>query len=329
MFCQNCGKELDSDAIFCEYCGKVVSDPLPSPDPSPDADTFQMVRRSDVMTPPPIPEDYYDNAKEPQRAEKSGRDRSKKNTPVVIVGILCAIFVAFVIVQYGNSLLTLFEPKEPMPPDFDTDPPTVLTQRPETGTTVNRESTSELNNDSTPVPEVDKSSESNTESDSVPRDDNAARYNPVDYETTDYPALADFNWVTYDIAHGMLPTGMVRLENFEEIRGGWKMYIIDDPNGEYGSKIERLCICAFGEDENGKGIVIRWGTIYNGTSGDVYDDEGPSSIYYGTWEYGVLDALGSGRVNITDFWYANDHEYAVGRMTWPDGIPALVFLVRP
>jgi len=262
-----------------------------------------------------------------RRGQKNPDGTGQKNIPVVIAGILCAIFVAFVIVQYGNSLLTLFEPEEPMPPDFDTDPPVVLTQKPETA--VNPEETTKPVNENTPMSNTEMFSESDTEPFSNHEDDQEMLYNPVDYETLDYPVLTDFDWVTYDIAHGMLPTGMVRLENFEEIRGGWKMYIIDDPGGEYGAEIERLCICAFGEDENGKGIAIRWGKIHNGKLGEVYADESPSSIYYGTWEYGVLNALGSGSVTITDFWYANEHEYAVGRMTWPDAIPALVFLVRP
>ena len=48
-----------------------------------------------------------------------------------------------------------------------------------------------------------------------------------------------------------------------------------------------------------------------------------------TWENGTLDALGAGSVKLTDFWYKDGHEYAVGMMTWSDDIPAIMFLVRP
>jgi len=55
----------------------------------------------------------------------------------------------------------------------------------------------------------------------------------------------------------------------------------------------------------------------------------PDSSYYGSWENGIFDGLGAGGVKITDFWNANGHEYAVGRISWPDGIHAVMYLARP
>ena len=152
------------------------------------------------------------------------------------------------------------------------------------------------------------------------------------YETpADYIAALNepFTWVTYDIAHGILPSGLDRLENFEEVEGGWKMYIIDDPDGTYDSPMERLCRCAFGVDANGRCIGIRWDYIHNYHTDEGWDDKTSDSFFYGPWDNGVFSGIGPGSISITDFWHENDHEYAVGRMTWPDGIPAVIFLVRP
>ena len=62
-----------------------------------------------------------------------------------------------------------------------------------------------------------------------------------------------------------------------------------------------------------------------------YSDETAegSAISKETIVGGVFSGIGPGSISITDFWHENDHEYAVGRMTWPDGIPAVIFLVRP
>ncbi len=93
--------------------------------------------------------------------------------------------------------------------------------------------------------------------------------------------------------------------------------------------MERLCRCAFGEDENGTGIGFRWIYVHDTSTDQGYDDNTPDSFYYGPFENGSLKALGAGSVTITDFYYLDGKEYAVGTMTWADSIPAAIFLVRP
>ena len=310
--CPFCGELLEADAAFCEYCGKAVSGQQPPAANAP--------HKPDVMTPPPIPEDLPAPVDEPRRtAEPSAK---KTNAlPIVIAVILGVALLAFGIIQYGGSILALIRPEEPMPPDFEMDPPTVLTPEPEA--TAIPEATPEPIKESTPAPEI--TPEPIPEAPPEP----AVRYDPAEYETTDDPTAADFQWATYDILYGTLPDGIDRLMDFEEVRGGWKLYIVDDPYGEYGSEMEYLGRAAIGSDDNGSEFVIHWSYVYNGALDEVYEADDPDSFYYGAWDNGVLDALGVGSVTITDFWYANDHEYAVGRMTWPDGIPSVMFLVRP
>ena len=339
--CPFCGEALEADSVFCESCGRSLSDPVSSAGNAP--------RGKETSAPPPIPP--MPESASPQTTRPAAQPSSKKSNalPIVIAVILGVALLAFVIVRYGGSIRTLLKPDQGMPQDFDVDVLTVETPIPDAEATAIPETTPEPIEESTPVPEITPEPEDETVSESTPEpifepeaqpesepvsepepeDESSPRYDPLDFETFDPATLADFQWVTYDIAHGILPSGMDRLEDYEEIEGGWKLYIIDDPDGEYGSTIERLCRCAFGVDANGKGIGIRWDYVHNYGTDEGWEDNTPDSFYYGPWEYGVFSGMGAGSVTITDFWYANGHEYAVGRMTWPDGIPSVMFLVRP
>ena len=320
--CPFCGKLLEADAVFCDNCGKRINGSSQANAPE----------ERDTSFPPPVPP-----APEPSRThrqEETGPG-GRRALPIVIAALLVIALLTFVLARYGGSILTRLKPDQGMPADIDI----VLTPEPDTEVSAIPKATPEPVEESTPAPEITPEPEDETVSEPLPdsitepatepEPESALRYDPLDIETFDPATLADFEWVTYDIAHGMLPTGIDRLESFEEVEGGWKLYIIDDPDGEYGSTMERLCRCAFGEDEDGKGIGIRWDYVHNYGTDEGWEDNSPDSFYYGPWENGVLSALGAGSVTITDFWYADGHEYAAGRMTWPDGIPAVMFLVRP
>ena len=252
---------------------------------------------------PPMPE----SASAHPKAEPSSKQSNA--IPIVIAVILGVVLLSFVIVQYGDSIMTLLKPEQGMPQDFDIEPPTTMTvdSGPDTAPPQTNESPSDPAQEPEPSP----------------------HYDPQDYETFEPATLADYNWVTYDIAHGILPTGMDRLESFEEIEGGWKLYIIDEPSGENSVTMERLCRCTFAEDEQGRGMRITWDYVHNNATDEGFEDHSPDSLYYGTWKDGVFDGLGTGGVTITDFWNTNGHEYAVGRISWPDGIHAVMYLARP
>ncbi len=337
--CPFCGEALEPDSVFCEYCGKKLTSQSPS-------------------SPPEQPS-----------AESANVTSHEKTKPfplafVIIPGIVLLIFFA---VRYGGSIITPPKPDPDTQQVFGSESSNAVTQEPaaditsiaekpqetnaesalpaepvtgseseaeteaEAGTEAkteaeaDTEAETEAINEATPKPQP----EPDTGHESKPADKPALRYDPLDYETFKEATLADFTWVTYDIAHGILPSGLDRLENFEEIEGGWKMYIIDDPDGTYDSPMDRLCRCAFGADANGRCIGIRWDYTHNYHTDEGWEDKTSDSFFYGPWDNGVFSGIGPGSITITDFWHANDHEYAVGRMTWPDGIPADIFLVRP
>ena len=154
------------------------------------------------------------------------------------------------------------------------------------------------------------------------------RYDRNDYSTTEQPTLADFQWVTYDILHGSRPEGLEKLK-YTEAAGGWKCYILDDPNGEYDAVAEHFLNVDIKGKYTDVTVTFDWIYTFIGAEGEGYDDNSPDSTFKGAWSGGVIEATGSGNVTFTDFYYLDGKEYAIGTMMWPDGIPAAVFMVRP
>lgn len=337
--CPFCGEVLEPDSVFCDNCGRALS-VQPSPLTDTTAGSAGSAGKAPVPPVPPLPA-----SARPSKAHESARSRSKKTKtiPVVIAAVLVVVLTAVIAFRYSDSIRMLLKPDQGMPQDQIAEMTSAETSGliPE-NTTVPEASVTETTASPEPAPETTAIPASAAETTSspepvpetaapepAPEEEPALRYDPLDYETFQQATLADFEWANTDILHGRLPDGIERITNFEEIKGGWKLYIIDDPDGKYGSMMERLCRCAFGEDSHGPGIAIRWDYVHNNATDEGFDDNTPDSFYYGTWENGTLDALGAGSVKITDCWYKDGLEYAVGTMTWPDGIPAAMFLVRP
>ncbi|MCR5673806.1 MAG: hypothetical protein K6F87_08865 [Lachnospiraceae bacterium] len=178
------------------------------------------------------------------------------------------------------------------------------------------------------APEVDE-----LEADPVAEDDadeeSKPGYDPADYDTSTSPTLEDFMWVTPEIYKGNLPDDIERL-SFDEVTGSWKAYIITDPEVKFDSMTESFLNASISGSEDRVEITLDWNYTYINSEGSGYDDNSPDSLFTGAWsDDSIKDATGAGKVSIDTFYYDNGHEYAVGSMMWPDGIPAVVFLSRP
>ena len=141
--------------------------------------------------------------------------------------------------------------------------------------------------------------------------------------TTDKtPTLADFTWYS-GVSAGGIPDGAVKLDEFDEIEGGWKAYMFG-PSG-----MERF----FNVDVSGSNasttLTFKWFYVFDGNSGEGHDDDSVPSDFVGALDHGSIDALGPGRVKFDDFWLDNGREYAVGTFMWPDGEEETVLLARP
>ena len=341
--CPFCGRMLEPDSVYCEYCGKSLTGRSVS--------VGNFPRDADVDAPvpiPPKPKNSTSSSHQKQSATEPTVDTGNKKTkifPLVLGVILGITLLAFAGVRYGNTIINIEKPNRDKPQDDDIEMSSEATVESSSGTTsmpdMSREQTEEdmLSNEKSSETESEKVTEAPTESVSVqepkrePETHNASEsasfHNRLNYETTEPATLADFVWVTPDIYHGMLPEGIESLKEFEEIKGGWKLYIIDEPSGIDYSTMERLCRCSFEEDKKGQVISINWDYVHNNATDEGYEENTPDSIYYGSWETGTFEGIGPGKVTVTDFWIEDGHEYAVGQLFWPDGIHGSMFLVRP
>lgn len=166
------------------------------------------------------------------------------------------------------------------------------------------------------VPEAEEPYEEPSET-SVSAETDAAYF-----DTSEPPTMADFMWITPDILNGICPPDEQAMM-FDEALGGWKCYVFD----EYA---ERFANMYFEGAEDDLTLTFDWGYISVGVYEDVYEDTTPDFVYHGTLaSSGNVEADGSGRVVLTDFYRLDDHQYAFGSMYWPDGVTSHLMLVRP
>ena len=177
----------------------------------------------------------------------------------------------------------------------------------------------------TPSPEEETPS-TTTESSSTP----APEETGVSLSTEEHPNLEDFLWYTEDVAYEGVPTDVKIIDNIRPLTGGWKALIIYDPNNEYDSgAMEFLNITLAGTAES-LSLTLDWYRIFWSNQGESFDETNmEDSIFKGKWENGGLWASGAGTIRLTQFYEQNGKQYAVGTVDTPDGIPALIALVRP
>ena len=151
------------------------------------------------------------------------------------------------------------------------------------------------------------------------------------YNTYETPVLDEFtSWFSNDLMNGNAPTGITRITSLDQARGGWKAFIYNYAiaGNQYSQSTEELLNIYIGGTESETTLTFDW--YYTRIGGDeVHENNTTSSVYYGSWSHGRVEALGGGKVVLSDFWEQDGHQYGIGRMVWPDGVDGTIALVRP
>jgi hypothetical protein len=134
------------------------------------------------------------------------------------------------------------------------------------------------------------------------------------------PKIGEFTWLDGEAMKGNAPSDSKRIADFGVLKGGWKCYIVGD--------MEWLANADIDAGQSGASVAIDWYYLRD-ASGDAHEDSTPTSTFTGTFDGGILDATGSGRVTIAAFWEKDGHQYATGSFIWPSGETCTVALVRP
>ena len=177
----------------------------------------------------------------------------------------------------------------------------------------------------TPSPE-EQTTPATTESGGVPSPEETG----ASLSTEKRPDLEDFLWYTEDVAYDGVPSDANIIDNIDPLTGGWKAIIIYDPNDEYDAgAMEFLNIALAGTAES-LSLTLDWHQIFWANEGESFDEtDMEDGVFNGKWENGGLWASGAGTIRLTQFYEQSGKQYAIGTMDTPDGIPALVALVRP
>lgn len=177
----------------------------------------------------------------------------------------------------------------------------------------------------TPSPE-EQTTPATTKSGGVPSPEET----DASLSTEERPDLEDFLWYTEDVVYNGVPSDANIIDSIDLLTGSWKAIIIYDPDNEYDAgAMEFLNIVLAGTAED-LSLTLDWYQIFWANEGESFDEtDMEDGVFSGKWENGGLWASGAGTIRLTQFYEKNGKQYAVGTMDTPDGIPALVALVRP
>ena len=165
-----------------------------------------------------------------------------------------------------------------------------------------------------------------TESGDIP----APEETDTSLSTEEHPDLEDFLWYTEDVLYNDVPVDTNPIDDLSTLTGSWKALIIYDPNDEFDSNaMEFLNINLEGTEEY-VSLTLDWYQMYLINEGESIDETSmEDSVFNGKWENGGLWASGPGTIRLTHFYKQNQKQYIVGTIDTPDGMPALIALVRP
>ena len=152
----------------------------------------------------------------------------------------------------------------------------------------------------------------------------------TDFSTSTRPELSDFYWYMDDVYYEGLPYDSTPITEFSKLTGGWKALFYYDPDftmDAYG--FDYLNVTIGGSVDSVQLTVDWYKTNFGGYEEyDISDEE--DSVLYGAFEQGGMYLSGDGfGIWITEFYYLNGRQYAVGYMELQSGEPTYVALVRP
>lgn len=152
----------------------------------------------------------------------------------------------------------------------------------------------------------------------------------VNLSTEERPDLEDFLWYTEDVIENGVPEGAQIIDSAEFVLGGWKGFILYDPNNNYGANSAELLnvdISGTGEELR---LTLDWYLMLIPGETQAYDETDMDDVVFeGEWIGGGIQTFGWGELRLRRLYALEGKQYAFGSLETPDGIPALLALVRP
>jgi|GEM_PF-2874269 len=274
-------------------------------------------------------------AEEPDAAgsERAPQAKGKRRRVLpAVAGVLAVAALAAVLALYVVPLF-VWHPHDPHEDEVYV-PTAEQVEEVEAGSVAGQEPTSESATEQEPEQGSETKAESTAESESTSETTNEPEPEPTSdprsYDTADTPVIGEFTWFSNDMMNGIAPEGIKRIADVAAVTGGWKAYIYNYAiaGNEYSQPSEELLNVYIDAGKGGTTLTFDWYYTCGG-DGQTYKNAQPSTEYAGAWKGGAVEALGMGSVRLSDFWEQDGHQYAIGRIGWPDGVDAAIGLVRP
>ena len=249
-------------------------------------------------------------------------EKKKSKLPVVLVAVGAAILVA----AFALYVVPLF-----IPHPYDPNSHVALTSDSSSsasGSSTSSTSSSEGSSGSSSSSSngsASSSASASSSSSSASSSSSTSGGSPTatgSYSTDERPKIGEFKWMTGETDKGNAPAGAARIVDFGKLTGGWKAYM-------YGGNLERLLNVTIDAGQSGAQVTLDWYYIRDNKQDKAFEDTTASSTFTGTFDGGMLDAMGSGRITLTAFWEQDGHQYATGSFMWPSGETEVIALVRP
>jgi len=144
------------------------------------------------------------------------------------------------------------------------------------------------------------------------------------------PDLGDFLWYSEDVYHNGIPDEATLLEDFNTITGGWKAFILYDPDDTHDMSGMEFLNAQITGTENELILNLDWYMVYWANEEESVDEtETEDGFYTGKWENGGIIASDEVMIQLTAFYELYGNQYAVGTIKTLNEIPAFIALVRP
>lgn len=158
-----------------------------------------------------------------------------------------------------------------------------------------------------------------------------AQQNGADYSTSERPDMEDFLWYTEGVYYDGMPYDGVVINEFANLTGSWKAYILYDPDNvanAYGFEYLNVVIDGNADD---MALTFDWYKMYVGYSYEEYDFSNEEDfVLYGNYSDSVITVGEPGfMVYLYAFYTLNGKQYGLGYAELQSGEPTFVAMVRP
>lgn len=152
----------------------------------------------------------------------------------------------------------------------------------------------------------------------------------VRLSTEERPDWEEFLWYLEDVYENGVPADGLIIDNAKYVMGGWKGLILYDPDNTHGANSAELLnvdISGTGEELR---LTLDWYLMLIPGETQAYDETDMDDVVFeGEWIGGGIQTFGWGELRLRRLYALEGKQYAFGSLETPDGIPALVALVRP